>query len=172
MSEEKRRRGYAGPGLVDENRKFDRNGPKVQHTGSRRDGGKVIIDYETLKALVTVGTNLEPCAFILGISDRTLAKRVLEDTGLTFTEYKEKHFQRTIASLKTRLINEAMGGNITALIFSLKALGGVREADQRNDIKIELNYKKELPASSSNVEAVTKEEMDDGKNEVIDVGNS
>lgn len=174
MSEEKEKRsgGYAGPGLVDPNRKFDRNGPKIQHTGSKRDGGKVLIDYETLKALVTVGTNLVPCAHILEISPMTLKNRIREDLGISFVEYKEKYFQKTLVSLKTRLVNAAIQGNISALIFSLKALGGLREFDNKNDIKIELNYKKDLPELDSSIQRTNEEEIFEEEGEVIDVGDS
>jgi hypothetical protein len=84
---------------------------------------------------------LEQIADFLGISDKTLRRRMQEDPSI-LSVYKSGK-QRAVAGVATSLLQQAREGNTTAMIFYLKTQAGWRETQNidatiRGDIVIDL----------------------------------
>ena len=84
---------------------------------------------------------LEQIADFLGVSDKTLRRRMQEDPNI-LSVYKSGK-QRAVAGVATSLLQQAREGNTTAMIFYLKTQAGWRETQNidatiRGDIVIDL----------------------------------
>lgn len=100
-----------------------------QHNGGNRGGRRGIeiteeqaAQVEKLAAVLTQ----EQIADFLGISDRTLRKKLSEDEDLRAAYQKGR--ASAIAGVATKLLRSAREGNMTAMIFFLKTQAGWREA--------------------------------------------
>ena len=80
---------------------------------------------------------MEDIAAFLGITDRTLRKRMMEDA--TVRSAYEKGRARAKASVGTSLLQQARDGNLTAMIFYAKTQMGWRETERREHINIDLD---------------------------------
>lgn len=83
-----------------------------------------VSQVERLAAVLT----MEQVADFLGISDRTLRKRMSENDEVRAAYKRGK--QRAIAGVATSLLQKANSGNIAAMIFYLKTQAGWRETQR------------------------------------------
>lgn len=91
--------------------------------------------WAQLDALI-VWSNQEYCAEKLGMSADSLAKRILERTGLSFTEYKEQKKEPMRVNLKKKQYDIAMAGNVSMLIWL-----GKNELGQKDKIEQDVTNK-------------------------------
>jgi len=86
---------------------------------------KRVVKWEELKGMVAFDASAIACALLLDMSVATLERKILEEFGETFDEYKQKYLAKTALRLKTKMINKALTtGDNVALIFCLKNIGG------------------------------------------------
>jgi len=99
--------------------------------------------WDQLDALVVWATQ-EYCAEKLGISVDSLARRIKEETGLSFAEYKHQKKEPIRINLLKKQYDVAMQGNVSMLIWLGKnELGQSDKLDQKvsNSItEIKLSY--------------------------------
>ena len=93
-----------------------------------KQGGpkEVEIDLELLERLSLIQCSVQEMALILGVSVDTLSRR--------YADFIQKHRAGGKRSLKRKLFEMAMQGNIPALIFSLKNWCGM--VDSKAEITI------------------------------------
>jgi hypothetical protein len=84
---------------------------------------QIDLDWSKLEGMLLFDATIHVCAKELGCSHDTLERRIKEKYGETFAEHKEKILEHTVLKLKTKMINKALGGDNTCLIFCLKNLG-------------------------------------------------
>lgn len=107
-----------------------RGPPRTDGKITTRKGGRprVPVDVEKVKALCQIGCTAEEIAAVLGVDDKTIARRfgAAIKTGLAMKR----------ASLKRTMHRLAMAGNIPALIFTAKQpehRGGLGWKDSDDD---------------------------------------
>ena len=102
-------------------------------------------DYDALKGYLSFRATTSMCSALLGVSERTVERKVREKYDLTVAEYREKCLAPVKLKLVNKAISMAMGGDRVLLIFCLKNLCGwadVNDKDARNVLNvIQLNYK-------------------------------
>ena len=72
--------------------------------------------WEQLDALI-IWSNQVYCAERLGVNIDTLADRIKERTGLSFSEYKEQKKEAMRLNLRKKQYDVAMAGNVSMLIW-------------------------------------------------------
>lgn len=93
--------------------------------------------WAQLDAMI-IWSNQVYCAEKLGINIDTLADRIKERTGLSFSEYKEEKKEAMRVNIRKKQYDVAMAGNVSMLIWLGKnELGQKDKLD--SDIKIESN---------------------------------
>ena len=111
--------------------------PTPRKPGRKKKGlaAKQIHELETLAAVLTQAQ----LADFFGMSERTFRNRKMEDDRID-AAYK-KGRASAVAKVGTSLIQQALGGNITAAIFYLKTQGGWKEPrDDQDDTPYERAY--------------------------------
>lgn len=73
--------------------------------------------WKLLDSLIIWSAHSEYIAEQLGISEDTLSKRIKEQSGLTFTEYRNKKKEAIRINLFKKQYDEAMKGNTALLIW-------------------------------------------------------
>jgi len=94
--------------------------------------------WEQLDALI-IWANEVYCAEQLNMNIDTLAARIKERTGLSFSEYKEQKKERLKINLRKKQYDVAMAGNVSMLIWLGKNELGQsdkREFEQTGTINI------------------------------------
>jgi hypothetical protein len=84
---------------------------------------KLPINWDKLDGLLLFDAALNLCAEEMGVSHDCLEMRIKQEKGMTFGEYKKLKLSRTAIRLKQKMINKALAGDNTCLIFSLKNIG-------------------------------------------------
>ena len=72
--------------------------------------------WDQLDAMI-IWSNQVYCADKLGINIDTLADRIKERTGLSFSEYKEQKKEAMRLNLRKKQYDVAMAGNVSMLIW-------------------------------------------------------
>ena len=85
---------------------------------------KIELNYDKLDALLQFKVSCKFCADYLSVSEDTIQRRIKEDHQMTFNEYHGLKMQRTAVKLQQKAIEQALAGNATLMIFSLKNLAG------------------------------------------------
>jgi len=85
---------------------------------------KIEIDWAVLDAILQFKPTLKVCADVIGTSTDTIEKRIKEEHGCTFSEYRDKKMGKVKIKLQQKAIEMALSGNATMMIFSLKNLCG------------------------------------------------
>lgn len=80
--------------------------------------------WDKLDALLQFKVALPFCADYLECSEDTIERRIRDEWDMTFSEYHALRMQRTSVKLQQKMIEMALSGNTTAMIFSLKNLAG------------------------------------------------
>lgn len=90
--------------------------------------------WEQLDALI-VWSDESYCAEKLGINRDTLAARIKERTGLSFSAYKDEKKAAMRTNLRKKQYDVAMAGNVSMLIWLGKnELGQTDKVDQKVDV--------------------------------------
>jgi hypothetical protein len=90
--------------------------------------------WDQLDALI-VWSNQVYCAEKLGINIDTLADRIKERTGLSFSEYKDQKKEAMRVNIRKKQYDVAMAGNVSMLIWLGKNELGQKDKSE-NEIKI------------------------------------
>lgn len=102
--------------------------PRVELENMSFDG------WDQLDALI-IWSNQVYCAERLGINIDTLADRIKERTGLSFSEYKEQKKEAMRVNIRKKQYDIAMSGNVSMLIWLGKnELGQSDKNENKHDI--------------------------------------
>ena len=95
----------------------------------KNKGGRprIEIDLETLADQVSIFCTKEECAKLLGCSEDTIDRRLMEQTGEGFAAFFEKHSADGKASLRRAQYNAALRGNATMLVWLGKQYLGQKD---------------------------------------------
>jgi hypothetical protein len=113
----------------------------------------VEIEFRKLKELMRFKPRLLDAAAFFECSEDTIERRIKEETGLSFAEFREQNMVHTRMSLIQTALKKASAGDNVMLIFCLKNLcdwsdkvvvGG--EADKPIEIKLTYNTKEDPAA--------------------------
>jgi hypothetical protein len=86
-------------------------------TPKKRGPKKIQVDYAQLEELCNIQATAEECAAVLGMSEDTLSRRIQEDHGIKFAEYRKKHSLAGKASLRRMQWRSAQRGSVPMQIF-------------------------------------------------------
>jgi len=107
--------------------------------------------WDQLDAMI-VWSNQVFCAEKLGINIDTLAERIKERTGLSFSEYKEQKKEAMRVNLRKKQYDIAMTGNVSMLIWLGK--NELNQSDKNHSIVDTVeNYEDYLKKKQSESEA-------------------
>lgn len=101
----------------------------------KKDLEDIVFDgWDQLDALIVWASEVY-CAEKLGINIDTLAARIKERSGLSFSEYKYKKKESLRINLLKKQYDVAMAGNVSMLIWLGKnELGQTDKVDQKVDV--------------------------------------
>jgi hypothetical protein len=78
------------------------------------------IELNKIASLLQFTPSLSDTADWFGVSEDTISRRVKEETGLTFAEFREKKRGQIRIKLNQKAVEMALAGDRTLLIFCLK----------------------------------------------------
>lgn len=104
-----------------------------------------IINWEVVDAVLQYNAKLEDAAEIAKVSSETLANRIKEEHGCTFSEYRDRKMSKIKVSLARKQYDVAMSGDRTLLIWLGKQWLGQSEKSEVKQVttNIEEFIKKE-----------------------------
>ena len=108
---------------------------------SRRAHG---FSWEKLDGLLALGSHKPMCAAIMDCSEDTIVKRIKDEYGITFTEYREMKLSVTKVKLIQKAIQKAMSGENVMLIFCLKNICNWRDKQPGEEDKTIVHQHKDL----------------------------
>lgn len=101
---------------------------------AKKTGPKPIpIDFDKLDAILQFSPTRQMCADILGCSVDRIKRRVKEEKGMTFEEYKNSKMSLTKLKLQQKAITAGLSGNNVMLIFCLKNI--CKWSDQPKEVE-------------------------------------
>lgn len=92
------------------------------------------INLDVLAGACTVGCTAEECAGILGVSVKTIDRRLKEEGYAGFDDFFKQHFDKTKQALRHLQLQAAKGGNTGMLIWLGKQYLGQRD---KHDLGLE-----------------------------------
>ena len=104
---------------------------------------RINIDFEKLKQFLRLKPTLKDTAAFFDCTERTVERRIKEETGLTFPQLRDKQMTHTRHALIQKAISEALNKNNVMLIFCLKNLCGwsdKQEVQEQSTQTIKLAY--------------------------------
>lgn len=93
---------------------------------------------EQLGALCRMKPTRADCAAFFQCSEDTIERRIKEETGLKFAEFRERHFVKTIYDLQREALKRAKKSD-TILIFALKNFCNWSDKQSENNIQVNVN---------------------------------
>lgn len=88
---------------------------------------KIPIDFAKLADMCAILCTKAECAHLLGCSEDTIDRRLVEETGEGFAAFYEKHSSQGKSSLRRAQFSTAMSGNATMQIWLGKQWLGQRD---------------------------------------------
>lgn len=125
---------------------LDKELAEPKHEVLTLNGQKKEINWDDLRKYCEFRASKETCAYMLGLSEMTISRKIRQRYDLTFEEYREK----VMSKIKVQLVNKALDMAInksdrTLLIFCLKNYCGFSddEIGKGKHVQnfIQLNYK-------------------------------
>jgi len=104
---------------------------------------KIELNYDKLDALLQFRVSLNFCADYLGVSEDTIRRRLLEDKGMSFTDYSSLKRQRTAFSLTQKVVQGVVAEpfkNAALTIFTLKNVAGWTDKEEHTITFDEFNF--------------------------------
>jgi AraC-like DNA-binding protein len=98
-------------------------------------------DWKLIDSILQFGARLIDCCEMLEVSDDTIQRRIKDEFGCTFSEYRERKMSKMRMKLLQKQFDVAMSGNVALLIWLGKQhLGQSDKAENTIDIsKIQIN---------------------------------
>lgn len=135
----------------------NKNRNKSDNLGGRP---KKLLDerqWAVLNALIEVGTPKTYIASKLDVNVLLIDARIRDAHNCSYEEYREMKMESVKAALKRTIINKALKGDNTALIFSLKNLCGWSDNKQNEN-----NSNQPTISLTDVINALTEREKKDG----------
>jgi hypothetical protein len=82
------------------------------------------IDLEALEALMQFKPTLSEAAHFFRVDEETLAKRIRDNWGLNYSDFRDQRAVTLKMSLQSEAVRRAKKGSNTMLIFALKNMAG------------------------------------------------
>lgn len=89
-----------------------------------------LIDSGQLKALMRMKPSLKDTAAFFGCSEDTVERRIQENFGMSFADFRERNMIECRHSLVRKALQMAESGNVPMLTFALKNLCGWRDRQE------------------------------------------
>ena len=81
---------------------------------------KVDFNWDVLNTALQFKATKITCAQLMGVSIETVLRRIKEEHGCTFVEYRQRFVNELKLRLQQKAIQQAMSGNSALMIFCLK----------------------------------------------------
>lgn len=81
-------------------------------------------NWDVFDALLQFKVSKKFCAEYMSVSEDLIERRLREVKDMTFTQYHQLKMQKTGMKLQQKILEKALDGNMTALIFALKNMAG------------------------------------------------
>jgi AraC-like DNA-binding protein len=91
------------------------------------------LDWKVLDSILQFGATLIDCAEMCEMSDDSIQRRIKDEYGCTFTEYRNRKMSRMRVKLLQKQYESAMAGNTALLIWLGKQHLGQSD---KNDISV------------------------------------
>lgn len=88
---------------------------------------EIEIDLDKLKSLMRLSPNLEDTANFFDCSPDTIERRIREHFQCSFAEFRDKNAVHTRMSIKRKMIEKAVSGDNTMLIWLSKNMLGMAD---------------------------------------------
>lgn len=82
------------------------------------------INWEKLNEMLELDATAALCALKLGVHKDTLIDRIKSQFNMSWEEYKTQFTDKTVHTVKAKMIEKALAGDNVCMIFVLKNLGG------------------------------------------------
>ncbi len=100
---------------------------------------KINIDLKQLESLMRLSPNLEDTANFFDCDQDTIANVIRTNFKCTFSEFRDKRGVHTRMSIKRKMIEKAVAGDNTMLIWLSKNMLGMSDkVEQTNHFSIDL----------------------------------
>ena len=93
------------------------------------------MDWRLLDSILQYGASLIDCSELLEMSEDSIQRKIKEESGQTFSEYRESKKSKIRMKLRQKQYEMAMNGNVALLIWLGKNELGQKDKLE-NDIKI------------------------------------
>lgn len=97
------------------------------------------IDWTKLDICLSLGASLEITANYLGTSEDTVERKIRQEKGLSFKNYREEKMSSVKLKLLQKAQTLALDGNVTMLIFCLKNLCGWADKMEQRTFSLDGN---------------------------------
>jgi len=91
------------------------------------------LDWKVLDSILQFGATLIDCAEMCEMSDDSIQRRIKDEHGCTFTEYRNRKMSRMRVKLLQKQYESAMAGNTALLIWLGKQHLGQSD---KNDVNL------------------------------------
>ena len=91
------------------------------------------LDWKVLDSILQFGATLIDCAEMCEMSDDSIQRRIKDEHGCTFTEYRNRKMSRMRVKLLQKQYESAMAGNTALLIWLGKQHLGQSD---KNDVNV------------------------------------
>jgi hypothetical protein len=88
---------------------------------------KIVIDLDKLKALMRLSPSLEDTSHFFDCSQDTIERAIKKNFKCTFAEFRDKNAVHTRMSLKRKMIEKALAGDNTMMIWLSKNMLGMSD---------------------------------------------
>jgi AraC-like DNA-binding protein len=90
------------------------------------------LDWKVLDSILQFGATLIDCSEMCGMSDDSIQRKIRDEHGCTFTEYRNRKMSRMRVRLLQKQYESAMAGNTALLIWLGKQhLGQTDKAEDK-----------------------------------------
>lgn len=92
------------------------------------------LDWKLLDSILQFGARLIDCSEMCNMSDDSIQKRIKEEHGCTFSEYRNRKMSKMRMKLLQKQFDVAMSGNVALLIWL-----GKQHLDQKDKAETTLD---------------------------------
>jgi hypothetical protein len=99
------------------------------------------LDWKLLDSILQYGAKCVDCADICEVSEDTIQRKIRQDFGMTFMEYREKKMSKTRIKLLQKQVSMALDGCVPLLIWLGKNMLGQSDKTESIDLSEEKEIK-------------------------------
>lgn len=112
----------------------------------------IAIDMDKLAKLMKFDPKRADAAYHMGCSEDTIERRIKEETGLTFREFKDKHMVGTKLGLTQKALSMAQGGDVAMLKACLSHFNGWSDKGAGVQVNVQNNVSQNVNVDLVDIE--------------------